>query len=370
VKCPKCGVEQLDSEQCNSCGIIFSKYAQRLELQAALQSQSIEPESKGKNSLTRLLAVMLVLGVGLYFVLPGEEQTAPKMADTALAPQEGDSAEGGNSVRERLAISHPPRNAIERARNATVFIQTEWGSLGSGYIADTSCRVITNRHVVEFDAAAQVRGAMGSTELKSAFVMKQQQLVHELQLKRIAVDQERFENGETPRFHKLQSEYEQLRKQIQDLPQTVTRDLEREAAVAAREYSSAELKVSLVDGSAYSVAELKLSERYDLATFQLMAEDCPFLVEGDVAGLAQGSALFTIGNPSGLTYTVTSGVFSGNHTVEGVHYLQTDAPINPGNSGGPLVDKQGRVMGINTMVLRNVQNIGFAIPVTAIPAAF
>jgi serine protease Do len=53
-----------------------------------------------------------------------------------------------------------------------------------------------------------------------------------------------------------------------------------------------------------------------------------------------------------------------------VHYLQTDAPINPGNSGGPLVDEQGRVVGINTMVLRNVQNIGFSIPITAIPAAF
>jgi serine protease Do len=364
VKCPKCGVEQLDSEQCNSCGIIFSTYAQHLERQAALQSQSIKPESKGINSLIPQLAVILVLCVVLYLVLTGEEPAAPKMADAAPVPQAGDS------VRARLAISHPPRNAIERARNATVFIQTEWGSLGSGYIADTNCRVITNRHVVEFDAAAQVRGAMGSTELKSAFVIKQQELVHELQLKRIAAEQERFENGETPRYHELQWEFEQLREQIRDLPQAVTRDLEREAGAAARQYSSAALKVSLVDGSEYSVADVKLSERYDLATFQLMAEDCPFLVEGDVAGLAQGSPLFTIGNPSGLTYTVTSGVFSGTHTEDGVHYLQTDAPINPGNSGGPLVDEQGRVVGINTMVLRNVQNIGFSIPITAIPAAF
>jgi hypothetical protein len=364
VKCPKCGVEQLDSEECRSCGIIFRKYAQRQEQQAALQTQSRKPESKGKHSLTRLLVGVLVLGMALYFVLPAEEENPPEMADAAPVPQQGDS------VRERLATSHPPRNAIERARNATVFIQTEWGSLGSGYIADTSCRVITNRHVVEFDAAAQVRGAMGSTELKSAFVIKQQELVHELQLKRIAVEQERFENGDSPRFHELEWEFEQLREQIQDLPQTVTRGLEREAEAAAREYSSAELKVSLVDGSAYSVADVTFSERYDLATFQLMAEDCPFLVEGDVAGLAQGSTLFTIGNPSGLTYTVTSGVFSGTHTEEGVHYLQTDAPINPGNSGGPLVDEQGRVVGVTTMVLRNVQNIGFAIPVTAIPAAF
>jgi serine protease Do len=364
VKCPKCGVEQPDSEQCSSCGIIFRKYAQRLEQQAALQTQSRKPESKGKHSLTRLLVVVLVLGMGLYFVLPGEEVTAPEMADAATVVYIE------NSVRERLAVSHPPRNAIERARNATVFIQTDWGSLGSGYIVDASCRVITNRHVVEFDATAQVRSAMGSAELKSAFVIRQQELLHKLQLRRIAVEQERLENGVTPRFHELQWEFEQVQEQLEDLPQTVTRNLEREAEAAAREYSSAELKVSLVDGSAYSIAEVKLSDRYDLATFQLIAEDCPFLVKGDVAGLAQGSTLFTIGNPSGLTYTVTSGVFSGTHTAEGVNYLQTDAPINPGNSGGPLVDEQGRVVGINTMVLRNVQNIGFAIPITAIPAAF
>ena len=80
--------------------------------------------------------------------------------------------------------------------------------------------------------------------------------------------------------------------------------------------------------------------------------------------------MFTIGNPSGLTYTVTSGVFSGFRNEGKESYLQTDAPINPGNSGGPLVDANGRVLGINTMVMRNAQNIGFAIPITAIPEGF
>jgi S1-C subfamily serine protease len=73
--------------------------------------------------------------------------------------------------------------------------------------------------------------------------------------------------------------------------------------------------------------------------------------------------LFTIGNPSGLAYTVTSGVFSGERGTESARLLQTDAPINPGNSGGPLVTEQGEVVGINTMVLRGTQGIGFAIPI-------
>ena len=366
MECPKCGAEQLDEEQCSSCGIFFKKYAQRLEQQAPLQPRAEKPESSGLKSMTRVLVVILVVGIGLYFGRSVEEEAAPESADTASAS----AVERGASVQERLALSHPPRNAIERARNATVFIQTDWGSLGSGYIADADCRVITNRHVVEFDAQAQVRRAMGSAELQTAFRVKQQALIQELQRKQIAVQNEYHDGGESERYWGLQADVDQLQDQIQNLPKTVTRDLEREAKTAAQKYSSAELKVSLVDGSAYAVKGLRLSKRYDLATFQLIAEDCPFLAEGDVVGLAQGSELFTIGNPSGLTYTVTSGVFSGTHTEEDVSYLQTDAPINPGNSGGPLVDKQGRVVGINTMVLRNVQNIGFAIPITAIPAAF
>ena len=66
--------------------------------------------------------------------------------------------------------------------------------------------------------------------------------------------------------------------------------------------------------------------------------------------------------PVGLGHSVTSGVFSGHREIEGVALLQTDAPINPGNSGGPLVDETGRVLGINTLKLRDTDGIGFAIP--------
>jgi S1-C subfamily serine protease len=76
-----------------------------------------------------------------------------------------------------------------------------------------------------------------------------------------------------------------------------------------------------------------------------------------------GDRLYTVGNPSGLAYTVTSGVFSGERGEGGERLLQTDAPINPGNSGGPLITADGQVVGINTSVARGLQGIGFAIPI-------
>jgi S1-C subfamily serine protease len=66
-----------------------------------------------------------------------------------------------------------------------------------------------------------------------------------------------------------------------------------------------------------------------------------------------------------LRFTVTAGIFSGYRQQEsdGQIYLQTDAAINPGNSGGPLIDEHGYARGVNTMILRDTQGIGFAIPI-------
>jgi S1-C subfamily serine protease len=71
-----------------------------------------------------------------------------------------------------------------------------------------------------------------------------------------------------------------------------------------------------------------------------------------------------------MTYTLTSGVFSGERVDGDMRFLQTDAPINPGNSGGPLITEDGRVVGVNTMVLRDTQGIGFALPIEAVFDAF
>jgi len=76
-----------------------------------------------------------------------------------------------------------------------------------------------------------------------------------------------------------------------------------------------------------------------------------------------GDIAIAIGHPYGLNYSVTEGIVSKAERLEGeVEYLQIDAAINPGNSGGPVLNTNGEVIGVNTFILINTQNLGFALP--------
>jgi serine protease Do len=80
--------------------------------------------------------------------------------------------------------------------------------------------------------------------------------------------------------------------------------------------------------------------------------------------VSQQEKVFALGYPYDLPFTVTEGIVSSPEFVDReVKYIQTDAALNPGNSGGPLVNQNGEIVGMNTQVFRNAQNIGFALPV-------
>jgi serine protease Do len=89
---------------------------------------------------------------------------------------------------------------------------------------------------------------------------------------------------------------------------------------------------------------------------------------GDSEQMEPGALVWAVGSPFGLERTITSGILSAKHRAGlagSLHqdFLQTDAAVNPGNSGGPLVDNQGRVIGINTAIVGDAyQGISFAIP--------
>ncbi|XYH96984.1 trypsin-like peptidase domain-containing protein [Sorangium sp. So ce1128] len=127
------------------------------------------------------------------------------------------------------------------------------------------------------------------------------------------------------------------------------------------------ITVRLRDGRMFAGRVAGRDPATDLAVLRIDAKDLPVATFADSDAARVGAWVVAIGSPFGLGHTVTTGVLSakgrGGVGVNDVEdYLQTDASINPGNSGGPLVDLDGRVLGINTMVVSRGQGIGLAVP--------
>ncbi len=115
----------------------------------------------------------------------------------------------------------------------------------------------------------------------------------------------------------------------------------------------------------------------DLALIKIDATNLPFLTLADSSQLKQGQLVFAFGNPLGLDNSVSMGVVAAADRQlspdSPLVYIQTDAAINPGNSGGPLVDAEGRVIGINTFIFSQSggsEGIGFAIPSNIVRSVF
>jgi serine protease Do len=133
------------------------------------------------------------------------------------------------------------------------------------------------------------------------------------------------------------------------------------------------VSVRLVDGRVFEAEIVGADSKTDVAVLKIDGKDLPTLALADSEQARVGDIVFAVGNPLRVGQTVTQGIVSAtNRTslslIEGEGYenfLQTDASINPGNSGGPLVDAQGRILGINTAILSQSGGsigIGFAIP--------
>jgi serine protease Do len=115
----------------------------------------------------------------------------------------------------------------------------------------------------------------------------------------------------------------------------------------------------------------------DLAVIKVEKTGLTFLKLGDSDTLRQGQLVMAFGNPLGLENSVSLGIVSSVARQikpdDPMIYIQTDAPINPGNSGGPLVDADGRVMGINTFILSQSggsEGLGFAIPSNVVKSVY
>lgn len=137
------------------------------------------------------------------------------------------------------------------------------------------------------------------------------------------------------------------------------------------------LTVGLPDGRRFPAAVEGADPRVDLAVIRLPVAGRSLPVAELFGGpLRVGQLVVAIGNPYGLNWTVTAGVVSALGRslpvapgLELTDLIQTDVSINPGNSGGPLVDAQGRVVGITTAIMPFARGVGFAVPVSTALAA-
>ncbi|WP_029894558.1 Do family serine endopeptidase [Desulfohalovibrio reitneri] len=129
-----------------------------------------------------------------------------------------------------------------------------------------------------------------------------------------------------------------------------------------------EVSVNLFDSEESIPAEIVgRDQETDLALLKIETDrELTTLEFGDSAQARVGEWVMAIGNPFGLGHTVTAGIISAKGRVIGAgpfdNFIQTDASINPGNSGGPLIDMDGRVIGVNTAIIAAGQGIGFAVP--------
>lgn len=130
------------------------------------------------------------------------------------------------------------------------------------------------------------------------------------------------------------------------------------------------IRVTLADGREFEATLVGADPNNDLAVLRLETDgEVPSVAPGSSADLMVGEPVIAIGNPFGLSNSVTTGVVSAvdrsirsdDRIFHG--FLQTDASINPGNSGGPLLNAVGELIGINTAIYQGAQGIGFAIPI-------
>ncbi|XHX80493.1 MAG: HhoA/HhoB/HtrA family serine endopeptidase [Stenomitos frigidus ULC029] len=129
--------------------------------------------------------------------------------------------------------------------------------------------------------------------------------------------------------------------------------------------------VVMKDGRRFKGTVVGADPTTDVAVIDIDAQNLPTVSLGNSDNLLPGQVAIAIGNPLGLSFTVTQGIISATGrsaadvgvSAERVDFIQTDAAINPGNSGGPLINAEGEVIGINSAIIQGAAGLGFAIPI-------
>ncbi len=117
------------------------------------------------------------------------------------------------------------------------------------------------------------------------------------------------------------------------------------------------------DGNSHKINIIATDANSDLAILQIRSENKKFHYLEFTDKIIAGERVLALGNPGGLEFSVAEGIISATERPgpNGILYIQSDVPINPGNSGGPLINKQGQIIGINTLKVKGFEGVGFAV---------
>lgn len=401
MECPKCKHKQTDNKSCENCGIVFEKYyeinkrkKQNLNKPKMSVNSSEFVEKKKQLSFFKFAIFFLII---VFIGVIGYKLTLPKNKKKTINPPPKTTVNKENQdnivkekmeqnttdsikniqtmtktiesdefeplidgLKKQLYDYHKPRTAIEEAQLATVFIKTPWG-VGSGFFIDNKGHIITNKHVVKLDEKVK-KDIQLQIDIYKDLVEKQTKRIEDakdylktLTNSNLIYDLNNKIEEATKELEKIKDEYKELDNKYYKI----------KYSTALTEYT-----IVLYDNSEHKIRGAVLNNDNDLAMLDLKLKNTPFLEKGNINHIQTGDPVYTIGSPVGLSYTVTSGIISGLRSFKGKKYIQTDAPINPGNSGGPLIDTKGKVLGINTMIIRDTEGIGFAIPIEKVTEIF
>lgn len=366
MHCPKCKHEQRDKNECEACGLIFSRYRVVQERKKETEAQKALVAGRKPGFAMRFLQTVILVTVvasTTYYFTSADKENDPGRSVTEsatskrniTAPQKTVSGNNNEKTGAAPLIANSGRNGIELARKATVSIETPWGT-GSGFFVN-QYYIVTNRHVVELDQD-KIDEFREKVETTRRLIDLEEDKIRDMK-----EDLQRLPGG--PTRSQLALIIEARRKELDRiLPEQAER--EEKLRQLETDMEPSDIKVFLADDSEHSANYVLVSDKYDLALMALFSGEYPFLPRPPAGTkLYQGQKVYTVGSPVGLRHTVTAGVFSGyrKRDTDGQRFLQTDAAINPGNSGGPLIDEHGFVHGVNTMILRDTEGIGFAIPI-------
>ena len=366
MRCPKCDHDQRDTNECEACGLIFSRYrvVQERKKEVAEKKAVVADRKSGTAvKFLQIIVLVTVVASATYYLAPvkkGDQPQQPAVESVAVkqktpAPQRVKTVESAQQTTVTSSTAVPRKNGIELARKATVSIETPWGT-GSGFFVN-EYYIVTNRHVIELDQSKVAEFRKKIETARSLIDLEKQKLRDmRAELQKLAKGPSRSQlaliiEARQNELNKILPQQEEGEERLEQLE---------------RDLQPSDIKIILADDSKHVANYVLVSDKYDLALMSLFSGEYPFLSRPPAGKkLQQGEKVYTVGSPVGLRHTVTAGVFSGyrKRDSDDQVFLQTDAAINPGNSGGPLIDEHGFVYGVNTMILRDTEGIGFAIPV-------